>query len=57
MTVKSNQGIKNITATNILGEHVSFSNTINTSVLEKGIYILDLEFLDGKHFNTKLILD
>ena len=57
VTVKSNEGIKKITATNILGEHVGFSNTINTSVLEKGIYILDLEFLDGEHFNTKLILD
>ncbi|MAU36143.1 MAG: hypothetical protein CMD14_02080 [Flavobacteriales bacterium] len=57
VSVKSNEGVKNITTSNILGEHVSFGNMINTSVLEKGIYILNIQFLDGKHYNTKLILE
>ena len=53
----SNEGIKNIIATNILGEHVIFGNKINTSILEKGIYILFIEFLDGKRYCKKLILE
>lgn len=57
VTVKSNEGIKNIIATNIVGEHVIFGDKINTSILEKGIYILYIEFLDGKHYCKKLILD
>jgi hypothetical protein len=57
VTVKSNIIIKKITATNILGSQVSFQNSINTSNLVEGIYILDIEFANGKHTNSKLIID
>lgn len=56
VTVESNIIIKNITATNILGGQVSFHNSISTSNLADGIYILDIEFVNGKHSNSKLII-
>jgi hypothetical protein len=57
VTVKSNATTKNIIITNILGEQVSFENSINTSSLSKGMYIVDVEFSNGKYSNSKLIID
>jgi hypothetical protein len=57
VTVQSNIIIKKITVTNILGDQVTFYNSINTSNLAEGIYILDIEFANGKHSNSKLIID
>ena len=57
VSVKSNVITKNIITTNILGEQVSFDNFINTSGLGKGIYIVDVEFANGRHSNSKLIID
>ena len=57
VSVKSNVITKNIIATNILGGQVSFQNSINTSSLAEGIYMLDIEFANGRHSSSKLIID
>ncbi len=57
VSVKSDIIIKNITVTNILGEQVSFNNSINTSTLSKGLYIVDIEFSNGNNSNTKFIIE
>ena len=57
VTLESNINIKNITLTNILGGKVSFHNSIITTNLTEGIYILDIEFINGEHSNSKLIID
>jgi hypothetical protein len=49
--------IKNIIAINILGEKVHFHNFINTNILAKGIYIVDVEYSNGKHCSSKLIIE
>ena len=56
VSVKSNVISKNIITTNILGEQVNFDNCINTSDLGKGIYIVDVEFANGRHSISKLII-
>ncbi|MDC0204324.1 lamin tail domain-containing protein [Flavobacteriales bacterium] len=57
VSVNTNSAIKNIIVTNILGESVRFSNTINTNNLSKGIYIVNIEFINGKFADNKLIIE
>ena len=48
--------IQKIVITNILGEELNFDKFINTSILAKGIYIVNIEFVNGTKSNTKLII-
>lgn len=57
VSVKSNQIIKNIIVTNILGEQFRFENSINTSRLATGVYIVDIYFVNGYFAKNKLIVD
>ena len=57
VSINTNSKVKNIIVTNILGESVRFSNTINTNNLSKGIYIVDIEFINGKFAENKLIIE
>lgn len=53
----SSLSIKNIIVTNILGEQVVFNSSINTIDLVKGLYIVDVEFSNGKVATKKLIIE
>ena len=55
--VKSNVAIKNMILTNILGVRLSYDNAIKTDNLVRGIYILDIEFVNGKFAKNKLIIN
>ena len=57
VSIKANSAIKNIVVTNILGERVRFSYTINTIDLSKGTYIVNIEFINGKFLKNKLIIE
>ena len=57
VSINTNSKVKNIIVTNILGESVRFSNTINTNNLSKGIYIVNIEFINGKFAENKLIIE
>jgi predicted extracellular nuclease len=57
VSIKSNLPVKRILVTNILGEQLSFENFINTGLLVKGMYIIDVEFVNGSNSNTKLIIE
>ena len=57
VSINTNLAVKNIIVTNILGESVRFSNTINTNNLSKGIYIVNIEFINGKFAENKLIIE
>ena len=48
--------IQKIVITNILGRQLNFDKFINTSALAKGIYIVDIEFVNGTNSSTKLII-
>ena len=56
VSVNTAEAIQKIVITNILGEQLNFDKFINTSVLAKGIYIVDIEFVNGTNSNTKLII-
>ena len=49
--------VKNIILTNMLGEEVSYNNKINTTNLAKGIYIVNIEFVNGIFTEKKLIIE
>ena len=55
--VKSNVAIKNMILTNILGTRVSYDNAIKSDNLVRGIYILDIEFVNGTFAKNKLIIN
>ena len=55
--INSQIAIKNIILTNILGEQVRFCQSINTSGLAKGTYIIDIEFSNGNFAQNQLIID
>ena len=57
VSINTNSEVKNIIVTNILGKSVRFSNTINTNNLSKGIYIVNIEFINGKFAKNKLIIE
>ena len=57
VSVRSNFIVKQIILTNILGKQVFFVNSLNTSGLAKGTYIVDIEFSDGKLSQNKLIIN
>ncbi len=56
ITVKSDFSIKNITVTNILGDKVIFNNIINTKGMSKGIYIVEIDFINGKKLSDRFII-
>lgn len=53
----SSLSIKNVIVTNILGKQIVFNSSINTKDLVKGLYIVDVEFNNGKHAINKLIIE
>lgn len=55
--INANTQIKNIFLTDILGVRVKFNQSINTSGLAKGTYIIDIEFSNGNFANNKLIIE
>ena len=56
--IKSLQEIKEIRLINLLGEEISvFANQINTDDFSKGIYIIVIEFIDGRFAKNKLIIE
>ena len=57
VSINANTHVKNIILTNILGEQVKFNQSINTSRLAKGTYIVDIEFFNGKFAKNKLIIE
>ena len=57
VSISTNSAVKNIIVTNILGESVRFSSTINTNNLSKGAYIVNIEFINGKFAKNKLIIE
>ena len=57
VSVNSSTLVKNIRLTNILGEQVRFNQSINTSALSKGTYVVDIEFANGKFVKNKLIIE
>ena len=56
VSISSNDNVRKIIVTNILGETVNFVNSINTRDLVKGIYIVGIEFVNGKVATNKLII-
>ena len=57
--VNSTEKIKTIELLDILGAKVfsTFSNTISTSDLAKGTYIVNVQFKDGRKVDSKLIIE
>ena len=53
----SSLSVKNIIVTNILGEQVVFQSLINTTELVKGLYIVHVEFSNGKFATNKLVIE
>jgi hypothetical protein len=56
VSINTVEAIQNIVITNILGSQLNFDKFINTNALAKGIYIVDVEFVNGTNSNTKLII-
>ena len=56
VSINSTISVKNITLTNILGEQVRKNNLIKTDDLNKGIYIVSIEFVNGVLVENKLIV-
>ena len=54
--IASLNGIKNIFLTNILGEQSKLYNSINTSGLATGSYIIHIEFSNGSFAKEKIIV-
>ena len=54
--INTSRQVKKIILTDILGEKIIFIRSINTVGLAKGMYIVDVEFLNGKHAKNKLIV-
>jgi hypothetical protein len=57
VSINANTTIKNIILTSVLGQQVRFDQSINTSGLAKGAYVVDIHFLNGDSANNKLIID
>jgi hypothetical protein len=56
VSINTVEALQNIVITNILGSQLNFDKFINTNALAKGIYIVDVEFVNGTNSNTKLII-
>jgi len=56
VSINTVEAIQKIVTTNILGSQLNFDKFINTNALAKGIYIVDVEFVNGTNSNTKLII-
>ena len=56
VSINTVEAIQKIVITNILGSQLNFDKFINTNALAKGIYIVDVEFVNGTNSNTKLII-
>ena len=57
VSIASLNSIKNVFITNILGEQSKSYNSINTSGLAIGSYIIHIEFINGSFAKEKLLLD
>jgi hypothetical protein len=59
ITVNTNSKIESVELVNILGEKVltEKSNTINTTKLPKGAYIIRIKLLDGREIDNKIIIE
>ena len=57
VSIGTNNAVKNIVLINSLGEKVSHNKTISTADLAKGVYIVNIEFINGKSAETKLIVE
>ena len=57
VSIGTNNMVKNIVLINSLGEKVSCKKTINTANLAKGVYIVNIEFINGKSAESKLIIE
>ena len=56
VSIATNKNIKNIVVTNVLGGQVKSYNSINTSRLASGAYIIHVEFSNGSYAKEKLIV-
>ena len=57
VSINATPRVKNVFLTNTLGEQVRFGQSINTSGLAKGTYIIDIEFYSGNFAQNKLIIE
>tara|TARA_B110000196_G_C21120000_1_gene652692 strand:- start:389 stop:1297 length:909 start_codon:yes stop_codon:yes gene_type:complete len=57
VSINANTAVKSINVTNILGEQLIFSTSINTSGLANGTYIIDIQFANGNFAKNKLIIE
>ena len=57
VSISTSLQIKKIILTNILGEEIVFSQSINTTGLARGTYIVDIELHNGKFIKNKLIVE
>jgi len=57
VSIGTNNTVKNIVLINSLGEKLSCKKTINTANLAKGVYIVNIEFINGKSAESKLIIE
>ena len=59
ITINSSANIESIDVLNILGANVLIekSNTINTTKLPKGTYIIMIKFSDGREVNNKIVIE
>lgn len=57
VTIESSSPIKNVKIFNLIGQQIGeqFTNEIDLSPLSKGVYIVKLEFDNGKIFTEKII--
>ena len=55
--INANKEIKNIVVTSLLGKKVIFNKSLNTSVLSKGTYFIDIEFSNGTFAVNKLLIE
>jgi len=56
VSIASLNSIKNVFITNILGEQSKSYNSINTSGLATGSYIIHIEFINGSFAKEKIIV-
>jgi hypothetical protein len=55
--IKANEKIEKVEVINILGAQTQTTNTIITSDLAKGTYIVNIQFSDGRQADNKLIVE
>ena len=54
--IKATERIKQIIVTNILGQEISFKNSIRTNNLSRGTYNVSIEIFNGKIIDNKLVV-